>query len=102
MNPGATIKPLASNTSVSFAVMLAEASAPIFEIRSPSSKMSCAASVRLAGSITRAPLISSTGPFLCRVRRIGGRAAHEMIEKRHADGEAVGHLFEDAGLWPVG
>src|ERR1700719_719316 len=102
MNPGATIRPVASNTSVSFSLKFAEASAPTFEIRPPSSKISCGPSVRLAGSITRAPLISSIGAFLCRVRRVGRRATDEVIKKRHAYGEAVRHLFEHARLRAVG
>ncbi len=33
--------------------------------------------------------------------RVDGRAADQMIEKGHANGEAVGDLLEDAGLRAV-
>ncbi len=35
------------------------------------------------------------------MRRIRRRAAHKMVEQRHAHGEAVGHLLEHARLRPV-
>jgi hypothetical protein len=32
------------------------------------------------------------------VRRVGWGTSHEVVEKRHAYGQAVGHLLEDARL----
>src|ERR1700690_272615 len=97
MNPGATIKPLASKTSAPGAEM----PAPIFEICSPSSKTSWWASVFVAGSSTRPFLIRSMRSFLRGMRRVCGSAADEMVKQSHADGEAVRHLLEHAGLRPI-
>src|SRR5271154_2221099 len=98
MKPGATIMPFASKISAP----CAERFAPVFEMRSPSRRMSSGASVLLAGSRTRPFLIRSIRAVLCGMRRVNGRASDEMVEQCHAHGEAVGHLFEHAGLRAVG
>src|SRR5580658_4031596 len=94
MKPGATIRPLASKTSA----RSVDKFAPTREMRPASRSISSAASVLLAGSRTRPFLIRSIRAILCGMGRVRGRAADKMIEKGHADGEAVGDLFEDAGL----
>src|SRR5580693_5732476 len=106
MNPGATIRPLASRTSVPCTAAILPAGATSF-IFSPSSKISSAASVLDAGSRTRPFLIRSIGGFLGfhfeRRMRAGFRgAANEQIKNGHANGNAVGHLFEHARLRAVG
>src|SRR5579862_600115 len=98
MKPGATIRPLASKISAPSA----ERFAPTREMQSPSRRTSSGASVLVAGSRTRPFLISSIRAVLCGMGRVHGSAADQVIEKRHAHGEAVGHLLEDAGLRAVG
>src|SRR5437763_5446807 len=96
INPGATIKPFASSIS-------APAPAPIFPagptslIFSPSTKTSSAASVLLAGSITRPFLISSIRGFLWlrfqrRMRPAFGRPRNHQVQDGHAHGHAVRDL----------
>src|SRR5690348_5498182 len=98
MKPGVTMSPFASKISASGA----ERFAPTLAIFSPSRSTSSAASVLPAGSRTRPFLISSIRAFLCGMRSVGGRAADQVVEQRHADGEAVGDLLENAGLRAVG
>src|SRR5277367_4008303 len=98
MKPGATIIPFASKISAPGA----ERFAPVFEMRSPSSKTSSAASVLDAGSRTRPFLIRSIRAILCGMGRISSSAADQMVEQGHAYREAVGNLFEHAGLRAVG
>src|SRR5277367_4217539 len=108
MKPGATMRPVASNVSASGADRLA----PILAMRAPSSSTSFVASVFVAGSSTRPFLISNIRSFLPgtsfassdlgRWRRFHSRAADEMVKQGHAYGEAVGDLFEHAGLRAVG
>ena len=71
-------------------------------MRSPSIRTSDAASVPLAGSRMRPPVIRIMRRFLCWVGRVRRRAAHKMEEQSHAHGEAVGDLLENAGLRTVG
>src|SRR6202049_5034277 len=100
MNPGATIRLAASKTSAPLARPASWPCAATAAMRSPSSRMSRGESVPLAGSITRPLLISSMRKILFRGRV---RAASGHQEKQgHAHGEAVGDLFENAGLRPVG
>src|SRR5271170_1706257 len=98
MKPGATIIPFASKISAPGA----ERFAPVFEMRSPSSKISSAASVSLAGSRTRPFLIRSIRAILCGMRRVRSSAADQMVEQGHAYREAIGNLLEHAGLRPIG
>src|ERR1700722_2170096 len=105
MNPGATIYPLASKTSASGA----EIPAPIFSMRSPESNTSWTKSDFVAGASTRPFFISRICSILGRIswfffcRGCFHRgAADQVIEQRHANGEAVGDLIEDAGLRTVG
>src|SRR5271154_557464 len=98
MKPGATIMPWASKISAPSA----ERFAPVFEMRSPSSKISRAASVSLAGSRTRPFLIRSIRAILCGMRRVRSSAADQMVEQGHAYREAIGNLLEHAGLRPIG
>src|SRR5580692_12231467 len=116
MKPGATMRPVASKISVEWSSAIRPGSATS-AILSPSSRTSRGASVSVAGSMTR--------PFLTRSMRrilfsIGGRpfpgilhlgsgmrlffrAAHkEQEEQRHAHGDPIGDLLEDAGLRTVG
>src|SRR5258708_7232297 len=104
--PGATTRPLASKTSVFCGAEIFPAGATSF-IFSPSSRTSKALSVFDAGSTTRPFLIRSIGGFLgfyfergmsVRLRS----AAHEQIKYGHANGDAVGDLFEHARLRPIG
>src|SRR5579864_9517225 len=97
MKPGATTEPEASRISA----LGAEIEGAIFATWSRSTRMSSLASVFDAGSITRPFLISSMRGILCMFLRLG-RAGDEFKENRHADGEAVGHLLEDARLRAVG
>src|SRR5690348_3160686 len=107
MKPGATMRPLASKISTpSFgAIFPGEATSAIF---SPSRRMSRGASRLLAGSRTRPFLTRSMRGVL--FERRGGilrntrfRAADQkQEEQRHANGNAVGDLFEDAGLRAIG
>src|SRR5262245_51092844 len=94
MKPGATSKPDASRISAELARMAGATCA----IRSPSSRMSSAASVELVGSSRRPFLISSMGGNL-RVDRCG---PDQEKEQGHAHGQPVGDLFEHAGLRAVG
>src|ERR1700723_840705 len=71
-------------------------------MRSPSSKMSSAASVLLAGSMTRPFLIRSIRAILCGMRCVCSCAADQMVEQGHAYREAVCHLLEHAGLRSIG
>src|ERR1700691_4705312 len=98
MKPGATIKPLASKTSAPGT----SRPGPVFEMRSPSSNMSSAASVLLAGSMTRPFLIRSIRAILCGMRCVCGCAADQMVEQGHAYREAVCNLLEHAGLRSIG
>src|SRR5438445_4748070 len=102
MNPGATISPVASKTSTSCgaAIFPTGATSLIF---SPSSKTSIAASVLLAGSITRPFLIRSIGGFLGlrfqrRVRAAFRGAADQQIKDGHAYCDPVRHLLQHARL----
>src|SRR5207245_11324849 len=120
MNPGATIMPLASNTSAS---LIAEnlPGSPTSLTTSPSRRTSLGASVFDPGSTTRPFLISNILEILilrngvlrdavrrttimCRSRLCCGmRAAfnfarHEHVQNRHAYAHSVRHLFEHAGL----
>src|SRR5579859_595156 len=107
MKPGATMRPLASNTSTpSFGpICPGDATSAIL---SPSRRMSRGASVLEAGSRTRPFLTRSMRGIL--FERRGGmlsdpgfRAADQKQEQQgHANGNAVGDLFEDAGLRAVG
>src|ERR1700720_2464200 len=109
IKPGATTRPLASNTSAPFAREIFPGAA-ISEMVSPSRRMSRTASVLDAGSRTRPFLIRSMRGFLgfgvgfhfesgmCALRG----ADHQQIEDGHADGDAVGDLFENGGLRAVG
>src|SRR5580658_1330312 len=99
MKPGATTRPLASKTS---APLDDSRSAPTCAMRSPSSSTSSVASVFVAGSRTRPFLIRSIRTILCGVGRVRGCAANEVVEQGHANREAVGDLFEHAGLRSVG
>src|SRR5579862_7587699 len=99
MKPGATIRPLASNTS---APLEDSRFAPTWAMRSPLISTSSVASVFVAGSRTRPFLIRSIRTILCGVGRVRGRAADEVVEQGHANREAVGDLFEHAGLRAIG
>src|SRR5437899_2924464 len=106
MNPGATIRPVASKTSAFCRVTIFPAGATSF-IFSSSNRTSSGASVSLAGSSTRPFLIRSIGGFLGfhfkRRMRIGFcSAADEEIKNRHSYGDAVGDLLQDAGLRSIG
>src|SRR6202022_1618670 len=103
---GATIRPLASKTSVFCGAEIFPVGPTSF-IFSPSSSTSRAASVFDAGSTTRPFLISSIGGFLgfhfergmsVRFRR----SASQQIENRHSYRHPVGDLFQHARLRPVG
>src|SRR6266851_3013639 len=114
MKPGATINPVASNTSAPGAAWTLPgcATSTIF---SPSIRMSRGASVSVAGSITRPFLTSSMRRvlFICRAATLLGRrfrhrmsailvrAGDEQEKQRHSNRNAVGHLLEHAGLRPV-
>src|SRR5216683_8086748 len=102
MKPGATIKPLASKTSVPGAgrTLPGWATSVIF---SPSMRISRGASVSVAGSITRPFLIRSIGGFLGFrfQRRVGAAfrsAADQQIQDGHAHGDTVRHLLQHARL----
>src|ERR1700688_3717896 len=115
IKPGAIINPAASKISASCARVIFPG-APISAIFSPSRRMSCGASVFVAGSSTRPYLISSMRGFLffwrgvrATQRLIRDRAfstfrpaGHKQKQQRHAYGNAVGHLFEDARLRSIG
>src|ERR1700674_1189680 len=114
MKPGAMINPAASKSSASLALVIFPG-APISAIFSPSRRMSCGASVFVAGSSTRPFLISSMRGFLffwrggratqCVIRDevfcACRRAGHQQKQQRHAHGNAVGHLFENTRLWSI-
>src|SRR6202790_388201 len=109
IKPGATTRPVASNTSAPFAREIFPGAA-ISEMVSPSSRMSRTASVLDAGSITRPFLIRSMRRFLgfgvgfhfeSGVRAFRG-ADHQQVENGHAGGDPVGDLFEHGGLRAVG
>src|SRR5580692_10393755 len=100
MKPGATIKPVASNTSASAgaAIFPTGATSLIF---SPSNNTSSVASLFVAGSTTSPFLIRSMGGFLGLhfERWVSVRfrsAVDEQIKDSHAHRHAVGNLFEDA------
>src|SRR5215472_5233789 len=102
INPGATIKPFASNISAPAPAPILPAAATSW-IFSPSSKRSIAASVLLAGSMTRPFLISSIRGFLWfrfqrRVRPAFRRARNHQVENGHAHSHAIRYLFEHARL----
>src|ERR1700676_402698 len=115
MNPGATIRPLASKTSASPAAenVPAAATSAIF---SPSKSTSLSASVLLAASRTRPFLTRSMRwvlyvgsaailrrlRFRRRVLAIFRVTGSQQKEQRHAHRETVGHLIEHAGLRAVG
>src|SRR5499425_1509597 len=107
MNPGATTRPAASSISPRVsapddpAPPVPDRFAPTRAILPPSTSTSSVASVPLAGSITRPFLISSIRFFLRRVRRIRRRAPYQLVQQAHPHRQAVGHLFQDARLWPV-
>src|SRR5262245_55446906 len=128
MKPGATSRPDASKTSALFAELNLPG-APTSVIWSPSSNRSRAASVLDAGSRTRPFLISSivlrvpllwngfrrlvvllraiSGATVVSYRlRCGGMrglfACDEQVKNGHANRDAIGDLFEDAGLRAVG
>src|SRR5208282_1393948 len=128
MKPGATMRPVASKISVDGSVAIFPGSATS-TILSPSRRTSRAAPVCVAGSMTRPFLTRSMrrvlvcgrggvfffvrGSAIARLRHFGGgrsffllrifRAAHhEQKEQRHAHGDAVRDLLEDAGLRTVG
>src|ERR1700730_150041 len=109
MKPGATISPAASKISVSFGCFTFPGG-PSWVMRSPSNRISSAASVFEAGSMTRPFLISSMRGFLGlryapafeRGMRAVGRARHQQIKQRHAHGDAVGDLLEHGRLRTIG
>src|SRR5580704_9540545 len=109
MKPGATTRPVASKTSAPFAREIFPGAA-ISETVSPSRRMSRTASVLDAGSRTRPFLIRSMRRFLgfgvgfhfeSGMRAVRG-ADHQQVEDGHAGGDAVGDLFENSRLGPVG
>src|ERR1700676_763951 len=100
INPGATIKFDASKISAPLARTASWPCGRTAAMRSPSSKMSRAESVPLAGSITRPLLISSMRKILFR-GRVRAASGHQK-KQGHAHGEAVGDLFQNAGLRPIG
>src|ERR1700730_5185198 len=107
MKPGATTRPVASNTSAPFAQEISPGAA-VWAIVSPSSRMSRTASVLDAGSMTRPFLIRSMRGFLgfgfrCKSGMRAFRGAdHQQIEDGDAGGDAVGYLFEHGRLRAVG
>src|SRR5215467_9824890 len=87
MKPGATIMPLASNTSA-----LGEERFGATPAMRPSTiSTSATRSVFEAGSITR--------PFLM---TIGMRLSNYLLQNGHADGDSVFHLIEDHAAGEVG
>src|SRR5271165_1515331 len=109
IKPGATIRPVASNTSAPFAWDIFPVGA-ISAMRSPSSRMSRGASVLDAGSSTRPFLIRSMCGFLGLrffftfergVRACGG-AYHQQVENGHAYRHTVCHLLQNGGARPIG
>src|SRR5713101_1428154 len=109
IKPGATTRPVASNTSAPFARQIFPGAA-ISAMVSPSRRMSRTASVLDAGSRTRPFLIRSMRRFLgfgvgfhfkSGMRAFRG-ANHQKVKNRHAGGDAVADLFEHGGLWAVG
>src|ERR1700723_3160973 len=105
INPGVTIFPFASKTSASGAEM----STPIFSMRSPESKTSWTESVLVAGSNTRPFLINNIRSILSRIfwfffcrGRFHRGTTDQVIQQRHANGEAVGDLLKHARLRAVG
>src|SRR6476646_10843926 len=127
MKPGATIISAASKISASLSPAYFPGAATSFTT-SPSSKTSIAASVFDAGSITRPFLISNILGVLRPGNRVGGNriaiggaaivcyrclglrgrmsavagiAGDQEIENRHAHGDAIGDLLENAGLRAV-
>src|SRR6266403_2484617 len=113
MNPGATIKPVASKISTFCGAAIFPAGATS-RIASPSSSTSMAASVLDAGSRTRpfltrsmrrvllirgAPIFRGHG-FRHRMSAILGGAGDEQEKQRHSNRNAVRHLLEHAGLRP--
>src|ERR1700739_2905308 len=102
MNPGATTRPAASIVSPLGAEeeSFGASAGAIRAMRSPPIQMLRFASVPLAGSITRPFLMSSMG----RSSRIfgfrAGRNHHK--EHRHAYGQTVGNLLQNAGLRAIG
>src|SRR5260221_642216 len=127
IKPGATIIPLASNTSASRNPANFPGTPTSFT-NSPSSKTSIAASVFDAGSITRPFLISNILGVLAlwnlcnwilrtaiggspivrrirlrrRMRAVARITSSQQIQNGHAHRHSVGHLFQHAGLRPVG
>src|SRR3989449_9828996 len=104
IKPGAMIRPEASNTSVPWTREIFPGGATS-AMRSPSSRMSRAASVLDWGSTTRPFLMRSMRRVLFlsgRVFAIFTGAADEQEKQGHAHCQAVGHLLEDAGLRAVG
>src|ERR1700719_518622 len=115
IKPGAMINPPASKMSASCARAIFPGAA-ISAIFSPSRRMSCAASVLLAGSTTRPFLISSMRGFLFLWRGLWGSRClilenafsafggpgHQQKQQSHTHCDAVSHLFEDARLRSIG
>src|SRR5258708_4020041 len=127
IKPGATIIPLASNTSASRNPANFPG-APTSLTTSPSSNTSIAASVFDPGSITRPFLISNILGVLAlwnlwnwilrtaiggspivrricmrrRMRAVPRVTSSQQIQNGHAHRHSVGHLFQHARLWSVG
>src|SRR5512136_1762643 len=115
IKPGATIRLAASKISASFARVTFPAGATS-EISSPTRRISSTASVLVAGSRTRPFLTRSMRCVLyiggaavswlfrlvCRIRAILRDAGDKQEEQRHAHGDAVGDLLENARLRAVG
>src|SRR5258708_21873842 len=99
MKPGATIRFAASKISAPLARSLSWPRGATAAMRSPSSKMSRGESVPLAGSITRPLLLSSMRKILFR-GRVSAASGHQK-KQGHANRQAVGDLFQHAGLRPV-
>src|SRR5260221_2843236 len=127
IKPGATIIPLASNTSASRNPANFPGTPTSFT-NSPSSKTSIAASVFDAGSITLPFLIINLLGVLAlwnlcnwilrtaiggspivrrirlrrRMRAVARIASSQQIQNGHAPRHSIGQLFQHAGLWSVG
>src|SRR5450432_811867 len=102
MNPGATMRPRASNLS-SAAPRVLFGSATSITLPSRRS-MSMGASIFCAGSMRWPPLISRLFPlrWVLIVIDISPRFSCRSGEDGHADGDAVLDFFADYGLLGVG
>src|SRR5580700_2264324 len=115
MKPGATMRPVASKMSLEEFGAIPPGCATS-AILSPSRRTSLGASVCVPGSMTRPFLTRSMRRVLFCIRgrpfpgllhfgsgmRLFFRAAHKkQEEQRHADGDPIGDLLEDAGLRTV-